>query len=160
MSSLVFYIVLTVRKHHADSTVALLSVQDQSTTVGVFFEIMTSKKQDSAGLADGAAGQTFYLQFITKYLNGQTGRTHCRVTTITRQCVSATLYLTCCLLQSLWSSPPSRLCQVLLHKHGLWLQILRHYNDSLQWIASLDVVKLPGSRHIAATKRAQMMTLS
>ncbi len=53
--------------------------------MGVFFEIMTSKKQESAGLADGAAGQTFYIQFITKYLNGQTGRTHCRVSTITRQ---------------------------------------------------------------------------
>lgn len=60
-------------------------MQDQTTTVGVFFEIMTSKKQESAGLADGASGQTFYLQFITKYLNGQTGRTHCRVTTVTRQ---------------------------------------------------------------------------
>lgn len=62
-----------------------LASLDQTTTVGVFFEIMTSKKQESAGLADGAAGQTFYIQFITKYLNGQTGRTHCRVTTITRQ---------------------------------------------------------------------------
>ena len=58
--------------------------QDESTTVGVFFEIMTSKKQEAAGL-DGAAGQTFYLQFKTTYLNGQTGRMHCRVTTVTRQ---------------------------------------------------------------------------
>ncbi|DBA68065.1 TPA: hypothetical protein ACH3X2_014085 [Trebouxia sp. C0005] len=64
-----------------------LASLDQSTTVGVFFEIMTSKKQESAGLADGAAGQTFFIQFITKYLNGQTGRTHCRVSTITRQWV-------------------------------------------------------------------------
>lgn len=62
-----------------------MALQDQSTTVAVFFEIMTSKKQESA--VDGAAGQTFYIQFITKYLNGQTGRTHCRVTTITRQYV-------------------------------------------------------------------------
>ena len=67
------------------SIVPLYGLQDQSTTVAVFFEIMTSKKQESA--VDGAAGQTFYIQFITKYLNGQTGRTHCRVTTITRQCV-------------------------------------------------------------------------
>lgn len=69
------------------------TVQAENTTVGVFFEIMTSKKQESAGLADGAAGQTFYLQFITKYLNGQTGRTHCRVTTITRQYVLALISL-------------------------------------------------------------------
>lgn len=62
----------------------LVRFQDESTTVAVFFEIMTSKKQEAAGL-DSAAGQTFYLQFKTSYLNGQTGRTHCRVTTVTRQ---------------------------------------------------------------------------
>lgn len=65
-------------------TVMLTFLQDESTTVGVFFEIMTSKKHDSGSL-DGSAGQTFYLQFKTQYLNGQTGRLHCRVTTVTRQ---------------------------------------------------------------------------
>ena len=62
-------------KHHEHA------LQDAATTVAVFFDIMSNKK-DQANMSQQPA---FFLQFSTKYLSGEDGSLRQRVTTVSRK---------------------------------------------------------------------------
>ena len=66
------------------TTLWKLASLDASTTLAVFFEIMTPAR--GSGAADPSQSQQahqFFMQFITKYLH-EGGEYRCRVTTFTR----------------------------------------------------------------------------